>query len=145
MTDEQIIKALECCISDNEKDCKLNCPYKGNMNMCVNDLPKNALDLINRQKAENEKMRQNWEQDQQDKIKTIYKQKAEVENLNIELQAMRGAANSYKAEIEKKNTEIDILIRKKETLQDEICELQTEINRLKDFEHIYNDLCCQVI
>ena len=52
MTDEQIIKALECCISDNEKDCKLNCPYKGNMNMCVNDLPKNALDLINRQKDE---------------------------------------------------------------------------------------------
>lgn len=28
-------------------------------------------------------------------------QKAEIDNLNIELQAMRGAANSYKAEIER--------------------------------------------
>lgn len=52
MTDEQIIKALECCTSDDEKDCTFNCPYKGNMNLCVNDLPKNALDLINRQKDE---------------------------------------------------------------------------------------------
>lgn len=47
--------------------------------------------------------------------------------------------------IERQDEEIDILIRKKETLRDEICELQTEINRLKDFEHIYDDLCCQVI
>lgn len=34
-------------------------------------------------------------------VKELNRQKTEIENLNIELQAMRGAANSYKAEVER--------------------------------------------
>lgn len=55
-TDEQIVKALECCIN---ADC-LNCPrwseewYSG---MC-NDFLKSVLDLINRQKAEIERLKE---------------------------------------------------------------------------------------
>ena len=46
MTDNEIIKALECCIND---DCD-NCPDTfGN---CEHNAMRNALDLINRQKAD---------------------------------------------------------------------------------------------
>ncbi len=61
MTDEQIIKALECCATDDGNDC-FQCPYcniffeSGNGG-CVNRCRKDALDLINRQKAENERLK----------------------------------------------------------------------------------------
>ena len=63
MNDNEIIKALECCSDSNCHEC----PIEG----CTDDIFGNALDLINRQKAE-------------------------IERLNIELQSMRSAANSYK-------------------------------------------------
>ena len=51
MTNEQIIKALECCKND---DCD-NCPNTfGN---CYANLAGEALDLINRQQTEIEKMK----------------------------------------------------------------------------------------
>ena len=82
MTDEDIIKALECCIKN---DCD-NCPFDSLRNF--RDCLKGFLDLINRQKAENEK-------------------------LNIELKAMRGAANSYKAEVERLREENIIASQKR--------------------------------
>ena len=89
LTDEQVIKALECC---NQEDGCYECPYEFT---CYDDkyksiLSKDALDLINRLKAENEK-----------KSKAVVKAAQEVVDLKIELQAMRNAANSYKAEYEK--------------------------------------------
>lgn len=77
MTDEQIIKALECCIYDTT--CQ-ECPYN-ELPECISVRHKNLLGLINRQKAE-------------------------IEKLNAELQAMRGAANSYKLELERKEDEL---------------------------------------
>ena len=50
MTDEQIIKALECCTSTTEIGCEL-CPYSNTVN-CLLRSTQDALDLINRQKAE---------------------------------------------------------------------------------------------
>ena len=57
LTDEQIIKDLECCMTENGNDCD-NCSYsdviyKQGEGGCCNKLMKDALDLINRQKAEN--------------------------------------------------------------------------------------------
>ena len=80
MTDEQIIKALECCATDKTDDC-FQCPYdnivyKPGNGGCVNRCRKDALDLINRKKAE-------------------------IERLNVELKAMRGAVYSYKLESER--------------------------------------------
>ena len=50
MTDNEIIKALECCIND---DCD-NCPDTfGN---CEHNAMRNALDLINRQQADIERL-----------------------------------------------------------------------------------------
>ena len=53
MTDNEIIKALECC-SVHPMKCK-KCPYQG-LECCTNEHRKNALDLINRQKAEIERL-----------------------------------------------------------------------------------------
>ena len=80
MTDNEIIKALDCC-SNRHKTCH-DCVFcedndlVSDIGNCVRRLKIQALDLINRQKAE-------------------------IENLNIELSAMRGAAYSYKAEAER--------------------------------------------
>ena len=62
MTDEQIIKALKCCATDDGDDCS-QCPYgnivyKPGNGGCVNRCRKDALDLINRQKAEIEELRE---------------------------------------------------------------------------------------
>ena len=54
MTDKEIIKALEYCIAD-ENNCK-NCPYM-QINHCTIVRSKDVLDLINRQKAEIERLR----------------------------------------------------------------------------------------
>ena len=56
MTDEQIIKALGCCATDDGDDC-FQCPYgnivyKPGNGGRVNRCRKKALDLISRQKAE---------------------------------------------------------------------------------------------
>ena len=52
MTDEEIIKALECCSSNLQSTCD-NCPIHYRQSAeCVAYLAKNALVFINRQKAE---------------------------------------------------------------------------------------------
>ena len=58
MTDNEIIKALEICgkgIMFSKHDCK-KCPYYTELN-CETKCKQNALDLINRQKAENERLK----------------------------------------------------------------------------------------
>lgn len=68
MTDNEIIKALECCAED-EWRCNNNCPF---FEKCSKTLmAKSSLDIITRQQAE-------------------------IERLKIENQSLRGAANSYK-------------------------------------------------
>ena len=57
MTDEQIIKALECC-SEHNTFCK-GCSYKHKtVEYCDSDLFKDAVALINRQKAEIERLKE---------------------------------------------------------------------------------------
>ena len=51
MTDNDIIKALECCVHQNCAECQLN-----KLAFCMDALGSQALDLINRQKAEIERL-----------------------------------------------------------------------------------------
>ena len=92
MTDNEIIKALECCLLSNEQQEErcAECPMcETPLTVCQHLLSYHALDLINRQKAE---------------IDELQRRNSELE---IELKAMRGAANSYKAEIERLEAMID--------------------------------------
>ena len=56
MNDKEIIKALECCCVAEQQICRESkCPLFGNGN-CFTELAINVLDLINRQKAEIERL-----------------------------------------------------------------------------------------
>jgi hypothetical protein len=63
MTDNEIIKALECCQTEYERKCKQGCPYMQfqkkciSVDTCSSRLRADLLDLINRQKAEIEKFK----------------------------------------------------------------------------------------
>ena len=57
MTDKEIIKALELCMDEDDR-CG-ECPYEGSPERCVKVHGKDLLDLINRQKAENERLETN--------------------------------------------------------------------------------------
>lgn len=78
-TDEEIAKAIECCFLNG--DCS-GCPaeFREYGEICVRCVGKNALEMFNRQNAE-------------------------IERLTIELDAMRGAANSLKMHYEKAKAE----------------------------------------
>ena len=54
MTDNEIIKALECCT--NKYGCPTECPLYETYGDCLIALNKPTLDLINRQKAEIERL-----------------------------------------------------------------------------------------
>lgn len=87
MTDNEIIKALECCKTENGNDCE-NCPYqnvgyKPGSGGCCNVLMGDALDLINRQKAELE-------------LKTM-----DINSLASERDALQEMVEEQKAEIER--------------------------------------------
>lgn len=57
MTDEQIIKALECCHSELGNMCSI-CPlFDLDNDYCEDELHKNTLNLIDRQKAEIEELK----------------------------------------------------------------------------------------
>ena len=58
MTDNEIIKALECCIAPKCGECSIfnNSEIRRVPGRCIVTLEKNALDLINRQKAEIERL-----------------------------------------------------------------------------------------
>ena len=109
MTDEQI-KALECCNGDDCETCMAlkYCDY-----MHPGALARSSLDIINRQKAK-------------------------IERLNIELKAMRGAANSYKAEIERLKDKIFVLendLEKAENLSDALGnDVDIKLNHIYDLE-----------
>lgn len=58
MIDEQIIQALELCFSENFGKCEI-CPLEKQRDevfTCIKTKQKNALDLINRQRAEIERL-----------------------------------------------------------------------------------------
>lgn len=56
MTNNDIIKALEWCANGGDcKECAIN-PHKGNYGYCTSLALKAAIDLINRQQAEIEKL-----------------------------------------------------------------------------------------
>jgi hypothetical protein len=102
MTDKEIKKALECCI-DNQH-CWL-CVLRDRENDCY-ELEKSALDLINRQQAE-------------------------IERLNVELVGMRGACNSYKVHYDKAKAEIERLRENNKAIMQTIADVHTEA--IKEF------------
>lgn len=74
MTDNEIIKALECCAENTEGKCR-ECPFHKLQISCIDVLERSSLDLINRQREE-------------------------IDRLKVENESLRMAANSYKMHYE---------------------------------------------
>lgn len=70
-TDEEVIKALEVCVDNSScKECPIN-PNHGNYGYCTNLALTYAIDLINRQKAELEDLREIVFTDRSEAIKNL--------------------------------------------------------------------------
>ena len=106
MTDEEIIKALECCISANEglKDCKSDCPLHYHVK-CIIKLMKLSRDIINKKNAEIDILIRKKEA-LRDEIASL---QAKNEDLTVELVGMRGACESYKMHYDNAQAEIKCL------------------------------------
>ena len=79
LTDEEVVKALKERLQENKRIYLMDIVFL-----------RSLVDLIDCQKEEIESWQGGY-----------MTQKQEIANLEIELKAMRGAANSYKAEIER--------------------------------------------
>ena len=74
MTDNEIIKALKCCI--DEHSC-YECIYRLGMSaQCMTNLMRDALTLINRQKAEIEKLKTDFQIEASNKLEKEIKTEA---------------------------------------------------------------------
>lgn len=100
MTDNEIIKALECCPDGCGLTCGF-CPLSG-VPGCSEQLYTEALDLINRQKTEIDILISKKET-LKDEVATL---RAENEKLTVELVGMRGACESYKMHYDKTQADI---------------------------------------
>ena len=110
LTDNEIIKALEYWKKfDNEIDQMLSGRFKDDKMLIeqkeIVKITLNLFDLINRQKAIIEKS----EKVEHFADKTIETANAEIENLKVENQSLRSAANSLKMHYEEARTKIESL------------------------------------
>ena len=127
MTDNEIIKALECCKEAVSTGCK-DCPFGDyGTNTCITVLSETALDLINRLQKSNG----NWRRKCQRLRKALRTQKAEIEEKNECLTAQADTIFLYEQVIKDKTAEIERLqnsfiaqarlIEKKSIAYDRIC------------------------
>ncbi len=153
-TDEEIIKALEICAKSKcWGDCKdMVCPaakkqgcyfylrtdedYEG---VIQDEMIKDALALINRQKAEIERL-QAIHADMTESLRLA----AEAnKDMSVELDAMRGAANSYKMHYEEAERKYKIAVAEREANVEGFIETLKTIKSeaIKDFaERLKSDL-----
>ncbi len=104
MTDNEIIKALECCIKDDAKYCD-DCSYydekEEHKQLCVYRLHRDTLDLIARLKDRNKRYQlKNTNQRHTLAMlnKQVAEQKAEIERLNLENLQMVASIKRLKSE-----------------------------------------------
>ncbi len=93
MTDNEIIKALECCSNKNAMHCS-ECSYYDHSATCILMLVSDALDLINRLQSEKEALINGQETLQ----KYIAEQKAEIADLQDEIKCEKETNEHLSAE-----------------------------------------------
>lgn len=104
-TDDEIVKSMKCCSTPYTSDCR-GCHYQRSeledilRDGCATELMRDAIDLINSKNAE-------------------------IDRLEVELKAMRGAANSYKAEVERLQKEVG----HNYAIRDEACKMLEDLEK----------------
>lgn len=137
MTDNEIIKALECCANNpNDSVCyESKCPLFGQK--CIDVLSKNAIDLINRLNAENENYSHN--------NRTMAK---EIRDLQKVLEMAKAEIEKHEKHIDKLNDQIEHLVFANDDADAEIEKLQktTEeaVSCFNRMESLYNIKCMEL-
>ena len=139
LTDEQIVKALECCI--NECDCE-NCPY-GNNDDCMANV-EHILDFIHRLQAENEQLTEVLDKEYALRLK----HQLAYESADAVLETQRHLIDLIKkdkAELEKQVDKLKTFIDfKTANVMCDKCKQQTVKDTVKEiFEAIFDE--CWVI
>ena len=129
MSDNEIIKALEECGGVGDcKGCSLN--DLGGIDKCISTLAQNTLALINRQKAEIERLISAVDNSTQEFLKLhdeYQEQKTEIESLSIALEVTRDNLGDTRKELNKAETEIERLKSMNQSKLDMIHDLRTEL------------------
>ena len=119
MKPEDVMRAMECCIVENDKDDCLGCPYSGKRHrgeMCVTHLLEDALALLRERDAEIERLNKERDDARSDCAvaeQNHYKCKKELEEMSDDiLDSVRAERDRYKAESEQ--YQIEMLKRGKE-------------------------------
>lgn len=108
MTDNDIVKGLECCGQNIMYEHCIDCPFNGELSraICTIYLSRYALDLNNRQKAEIERLKtENKDISEQFRI------------LDVECERLEKANEKQKAEIERLREHIELLDIEKEAIK----------------------------
>ena len=95
MTDNEIIKALELC--RNENGICSDCPYSDDYTNCNTRIAKDVLDLINRQKAEVEKLQEYYKM-YYDRMREIKELQDEVEHSSYKISLFDETIKTAKSE-----------------------------------------------
>ena len=121
MIDNEIIKALECCVKGcNSEGCD-DCPLYEEVEDCEIEIPIIALDLINRQKAEVERLEgynANLEYDNQDVLCTLETEIEKAKSEAIREFALELISGIHK--LEKHSCEIAYKVHKSVYLVDDV-------------------------
>ena len=88
LTDSEIVKALECCKYEYDTKCELCCYNFYSRTGCRSELRRNALDLINRLQAENERLKD-------------YNENLLTANTSLSNEILDAKTEAYKESIEK--------------------------------------------
>ena len=124
MNDVDIIKALECCTSSTTSEACIGSP--SSTTICTemgNGLQIYALDLINRQKAEIERL--------QEYYKLYYERKKDIEELNTQIEHLTGNLKFVRGTVERQLDEI----KRKDSQTEELVSFQRFCERkaIKEF------------
>ena len=133
MTDNEIIKALECCINDNCDSCPDS--IANSVGNCERNLRRDALDLINRLEENNKFLTEcGWKFD-----KMFFEQKAEIKKLQAEnddlfykLQGVMWFVDKWLDGDELEQDEVNRAVAMREKTLQITEEQQKEIERLKE-------------
>lgn len=140
-TDAETVKALECC---NTPGSCCECPYYGINeveydDLCVQTLINDILPLINRQKAQIESLNAIHA----DAIESLRLAAEANKDMSVELDAMRGAANSYKMHYEETERKYKIAVAEREANVEGFIETLKTIKAeaIKEFAERLIDKC----
>ena len=145
LTDEQVIKALECCSNTVSGGMCPICPIDEEDKTCVTVLTENALDLLKRKDAEIDilirknntlkdefaELKAQLEDSQDAHIRTVVDKDYEIEKLNVDLVGMRGACESYKIHYDNAQAEIERLRRERQLINEDLTNAFSKMRALR--------------